>query len=65
MFSNAAIATLYALEIGQIKQVGILDWDVHHGNGTQAAVENVPKITFCSIHQLLGYQHTGKSEEHA
>ncbi|MEH2124286.1 hypothetical protein [Nostoc sp.] len=58
IFCNAAMssdkpqsvyATLYALEIGQIKRVGILDWDVHHGNGIQAAVENVPNITFCSI----------------
>ncbi|MEH2207779.1 MAG: hypothetical protein V7K53_27535 [Nostoc sp.] len=65
IFCNAAIATLYALEIGQIKRVKILDWDVHHWNGTQAAVENVPNITFCSIHQSSGYQHTGKSEEYA
>lgn len=65
IFCNAAIATLYALEIKQIKRVGILECDVHHTNGTQAAVDNVFNITFCSIYQLAGYQHTGKSEEHA
>ncbi|MEH2355100.1 hypothetical protein [Nostoc sp.] len=43
----------------------MLEWDVHHGNGTQAAVENVSNITFCSIYQLAGCQHIGKSEEHA
>ncbi|MEH1860733.1 MAG: histone deacetylase [Nostoc sp.] len=64
IFCNAAIAALYALEIGQIKRVGILDWDVHHGNGTQAAVENMPNIAFCSIHQSPGYPHTGKSDKH-
>jgi acetoin utilization deacetylase AcuC-like enzyme len=64
IFCNAAIAALYALATGQIKRVGILDWDVHHGNGTQAAVENVPNIAFCSIHQSPGYPHTGKSDEH-
>ena len=64
IFSNAAIAALYALATGQIKRVGILDWDVHHGNGTQTAVENVPNIAFCSIHQSPGYPHTGKSDEH-
>ncbi|MFN6528440.1 hypothetical protein [Nostoc sp. ChiSLP03a] len=41
--------------MGQIKRVKILDWHVHHGNETQAAVENMPNITFCSIHQLTGY----------
>jgi acetoin utilization deacetylase AcuC-like enzyme len=57
-------AALYALSKGQIKRVGILDWDVHHGNGTQASVENNPHIAFCSIHQSPGYPHTGKFDEH-
>jgi len=39
-------------------------FDVHHGNGTQTAVENYPNIAFCSIHQSPGYAHTGKSKEH-
>lgn len=64
IFCNAAIASFYALATGQIKRVGILDWDVHHGNGTQAAVENFANIAFCSIHQSPGYPHTGKSDEH-
>ncbi|TWH43749.1 histone deacetylase family protein [Dulcicalothrix desertica] len=63
IFCNPAIAAIYALAIGNIKRVGILDWDVHHGNGTQATVENYPNIAFCSIHQSPGYPHTGKIEE--
>ncbi len=62
IFCNAAIAALYATSIG-IKRIGILDWDVHHGNGTQAAVETHPDIAFCSIHQSPGYPHTGMPQE--
>jgi acetoin utilization deacetylase AcuC-like enzyme len=45
IFCNAAIAAIYAQSIG-IKRIGILDWDVHHGNGTQVAVETHPNIAF-------------------
>ncbi|MBD1836962.1 histone deacetylase [Coleofasciculus sp. FACHB-501] len=62
IFCNAAIAAIYAQSIG-IQRVGILDWDVHHGNGTQTAVENIPNMAFCSIHQSPGYPRTGKPEE--
>jgi len=63
IFCNPGIAAIYALTNQNIKRVGILDWDVHHGNGTQAVVENNSHIAFCSIHQSPGYPHTGKSEE--
>ncbi|MEM7715378.1 MAG: histone deacetylase [Cyanobacteria bacterium P01_A01_bin.68] len=63
IFCNPVIAAIYALSTEDIKRVGILDWDVHHGNGTQAIVENHSHIAFCSIHQSPGYPHTGKSEE--
>jgi acetoin utilization deacetylase AcuC-like enzyme len=62
IFGNAAIAARYAQSIG-IDRIGILDWDVHHGNGTQAAIESFPNIAFCSIHQSPGYPHSGKPEE--
>ncbi|NJL20747.1 MAG: histone deacetylase [Leptolyngbyaceae cyanobacterium SM1_3_5] len=62
IFCNAAIAARYAQSKG-IQRIGILDWDVHHGNGTQSAIENLPNIAFCSIHQSPGYPHTGKPEE--
>ncbi|MEH2211011.1 hypothetical protein [Nostoc sp.] len=55
IFCNAAIATLYALEIKQIKRIVIFECDVHHIKGTQAAEQKVSNIIFCSIHQLAGY----------
>lgn len=63
LFSNAAIAAYYALEKPGINRVAILDWDVHHGNGTQAIVENHPQIAFCSLHQHPCYPGTGKASE--
>ena len=63
LFSNAAIAANYALQQPGIERVGILDWDVHHGNGTQAIVESNPKIVFCSLHESPQYPYTGYAEE--
>ncbi|MBH8552780.1 histone deacetylase [Nostocaceae cyanobacterium CENA357] len=63
LFSNAAIAAFYAIEQPGIKRVAILDWDVHHGNGTQAIVENHPQIAYCSLHQYPCYPGTGKASE--
>ena len=63
LFSNAAIAAHYALEKPGIERVGILDWDVHHGNGTQDLVENNPQIAYCSLHQFPCYPGTGKETE--
>ena len=64
LFSNAAIAAHYALSFEGINKVGILDWDVHHGNGTQAVVENNPQIAYCSLHQFPCYPGTGRAEDH-
>jgi acetoin utilization deacetylase AcuC-like enzyme len=63
LFSNAAIAAHYALEQSGINRVTILDWDVHHGNGTQNIVENNPKIEYCSLHQYPCYPGTGRHTE--
>ena len=63
LFSNAAIAAHYALEQPGINRVAILDWDVHHGNGTQAIVENHRQIAYCSLHQSPCYPGTGKASE--
>ena len=63
VFSNAAIAAHYALQHPGIQRVGILDWDVHHGNGTQAIVESNPHIAFCSLHESPQYPGTGASGE--
>ena len=59
LFSNAAIAAAYALTKPNVKRVGILDWDVHHGNGTEAIVKDYPQIAYCSLHQYPCYPGTG------
>jgi acetoin utilization deacetylase AcuC-like enzyme len=56
--SNIAIAALAALDDGA-KRVAIYDFDVHHGNGTEAVLLNAPGVTFCSIHQFPCYPGTG------
>jgi acetoin utilization deacetylase AcuC-like enzyme len=63
LFSNAAIAAFYALKQPGIRKVGILDWDVHHGNGTEALVEDHPQIVYCSLHQFPCYPGTGKESD--
>jgi acetoin utilization deacetylase AcuC-like enzyme len=63
LFSNAAIAAYYALEQPGIHRVAILDWDVHHGNGTQDIVETDARIAYCSLHQSPCYPGTGKASE--
>lgn len=63
LFSNAAIAAFYALEQPGVNRVAILDWDVHHGNGTQAIVEMYPQIAYCSLHQYPCYPGTGRATE--
>lgn len=65
LFSNAAIAAEYALTKPGINRVGILDWDVHHGNGTEAIVKDNPNIAYCSLHQHPCYPGTGSNtKEH-
>ena len=63
LFSNGAIAAHYALEKPGINRVAILDWDVHHGNGTEALVENNPQIIYCSLHQSPCYPGTGQESD--
>lgn len=63
LLSNAAIAANYALQQPGIDRVGILDWDVHHGNGTEAIVEGNPQIAYCSLHQDPCYPGTGKRSD--
>jgi len=63
LLSNAAIAATYALTQPGVNKVAILDWDVHHGNGTQALVEGNPNIAYCSLHQSPAYPGTGRATE--
>ena len=63
IFSNAAIAAYYALNQPNVQRVAILDWDVHHGNGTQAIVETNSNIAYCSLHEFPHYPGTGAADE--
>ena len=63
LFSNAAISANYALKQSGIQRVAIVDWDVHHGNGTEAIVANNPQIAYCSLHQYPCYPGTGKKSD--
>ena len=59
LFGNAALAALYARAQHGARRVLIVDWDVHHGNGTQAIVEGEPDVRFVSMHQWPWYPGTG------
>ncbi len=51
LFSNAAIAARYAQQRYRLKRIAIVDFDVHHGNGTQAVFVGDPSVLFISMHQ--------------
>ena len=63
LFSNAAIAANYALGKPGIERVAIVDWDVHHGNGTEDIIKDNPQLAYCSLHQHPCYPGTGYSNE--
>jgi acetoin utilization deacetylase AcuC-like enzyme len=62
-FGNVAIAAKYLLDHHGLKRVAIVDFDVHHGNGTQDLVEDDDRILFCSTHQMPLYPGTGAAHE--
>ena len=62
LFSNVVVAARHAQTLG-VTRVAILDFDVHHGNGTQACVEADPTILFLSSHQMPCYPGTGAAHE--
>jgi acetoin utilization deacetylase AcuC-like enzyme len=63
IFGNVALAAHYARAAHGAQRVLIVDWDVHHGNGTQALVESTPEIHFVSMHQWPWYPGTGAAED--
>jgi len=63
LFGNVALAAHYARQRHGLARILIVDWDVHHGNGTQALVENEPDIHFVSMHQWPWYPGTGAAED--
>jgi len=63
LFNNIAVAAAHAVTTLGIERVMIVDWDVHHGNGTQAAFYEEPRVLFLSMHQAGHYPGTGMSRE--
>jgi acetoin utilization deacetylase AcuC-like enzyme len=63
LFNNVAIAAKYALTKLGLKRVAIIDFDVHHGNGTQEAFYDNPDVLYISTHQYPYYPGTGSIEE--
>lgn len=63
LFGNVALAARYARSVHGAERVLIVDWDVHHGNGTQALVEADPAIHFVSLHQWPWYPGTGAADD--
>lgn len=63
LFNNIAIAAAYALQHYQLKRVAIVDFDVHHGNGTQAAFEHNPQVFYASSHEMPHYPGTGRPQD--
>lgn len=64
LLNNIAIAARYAIEVLKIKRVAIVDYDVHHGNGTQDSFYNDDKVLFCSVHSDWLYPGTGFINEY-
>ncbi|WP_091774655.1 histone deacetylase family protein [Paraburkholderia steynii] len=62
-FNNVAIAARHALEVHGLERVAIIDFDVHHGNGTEAAFSNDPRVLMCSIFQHPFYPFTGADNQ--
>lgn len=58
IFNNIAIAAAHALEAYGLERIAILDFDVHHGNGTQEIFLNDPRVLFCSSFQYPFYPNT-------
>jgi acetoin utilization deacetylase AcuC-like enzyme len=63
VFNNVAVAAAHLIAARGLKRVAIVDWDVHHGNGTQHTFESDPRVFFASLHQWPLYPGTGLAAE--
>lgn len=63
LFNNIAVAAAHVLSHHRLERVMIIDWDVHHGNGTQEIFWNDRRVLFLSLHQFPFYPGTGSFEE--
>ncbi len=63
IFNNVAIAARYLQEVHEFRRILIVDWDVHHGNGTQDTFYEEPEVFYFSIHRYPYYPGTGGADE--
>jgi acetoin utilization deacetylase AcuC-like enzyme len=63
LFNSVAVAARHAQKKHGLSKVAILDWDVHHGNGTQHIFEEDPSVFYISLHRYPFYPGTGAREE--
>lgn len=63
IFNNIAIGAKHALSVHHLERILIVDWDVHHGNGTQTTFYESRKVLYFSVQQYPGYPGTGAVEE--
>lgn len=63
LFNNVAVAAAVARRDFGLQRIAIVDWDVHHGNGTQHSFEDDPAVLFISIHQSPAYPGSGYLDE--
>ncbi len=63
LFNNVAVGAAYLTEVKGLERVLIIDWDIHHGNGTQHIFYDTSKVLYFSTHQYPFYPGTGAAEE--
>ncbi len=63
VFNSVAVAARYAVQKYRLQRIAIIDWDVHHGNGTQDIFYEDPSVYFFSTHQSPWYPGTGAARE--
>src|SRR5574341_795752 len=63
LFNNVAVAARYLQDFYKLKKILIVDWDVHHGNGTQQIFYEDPSVYYFSVHQFPFYPGSGSEEE--
>ncbi len=63
LFNNIAVASAHALDRHGVERVAIIDFDVHHGNGTEDIFRNDPRVLFCSSFQHPFYPYTGHGSD--